>query len=310
MDNLYQHGILIDIQIYVNLVRCCGETKSLSLGKLVHTHMVAYGLGSVLFLWNLLIQMYDRCGVLQHARAVFDQMPERTACSWNIMISAYVSHGQTEKAQLLFHQMHEGVNEVTVITILNSCENESELLNGRYVHSCAIAYGFESDLVIGTVLMNMYGRCKSMDDALRVFNKLQERDVVAWNSMIGLQVHLRLLVDAFCTYEKMKEEGFLPDCVTFLSLLEASSVLANLCEGRILHSGIVDTGYENLIVVGNALISMYSKCGSLEDATNEFMRMVDHDVVSWNAIIAAYTQHGLGHEALELYKQMSLNYRD
>lgn len=308
MDQLYERTTEVDPELYVNLLRLCGDSKAILMGMLVHDHVVANGLGDHTFLGNLLIQMYGKCRASQHARSVFDRIQEKTTYSWNLMISSYIQSGQCEKAFQLFCHMWcsgEKLNEVTVLTILSVCTSEAALSDGRLVHSCIVEYGFESDVVVGTAIINMYGRCKCMDDAENAFDKLLEQDVVAWNSMIGLHAQQERATDgALKVYKQMKKQRMLPDHVTFLVLLEACAGQADLVEGRSAHAGILDAGFNGVVKVGNSLVSMYSKCGSFEDANIEFKKMCTHDVVSWNTIIAVYTQYGYAHEGIELYKQM------
>eukprot|EP00250_Pteridium_aquilinum_P005921 c15937_g1_i1 orf=612-2894(+) len=278
------------------------------MGVLVHDHIVANGLGDHTFLANLLVQMYGKFKALRQARSVFDQMHQRTTYSWNLMISSYIQSGQCEKAFQLFHHMQcarEEVNEVTVLTVLNACASEDALPDGWFVHACIVEHGFESDVVVGTSIINMYGRCKSVHDAERAFDKLPEHDVVAWNSMIGLYVKQEHASDdALMVYKQMQKQKMSPDHVTFIVLLEACAGQADLVEGRLIHAGILNTGFDDFVNVGNAIVSMYSKCGSFEDAATEFKKMRTHDVVSWNTIIAVYTHYGYAQEGIELYKQM------
>jgi pentatricopeptide repeat protein len=102
----------------------------------------------------------------------------------------------------------------------------------------------------------------------------------------------------------MEQEGVKPDKVTFNTVLNACASLAVLDKGRQVHACIIKAGFERDVFVGNALVDMYSKAGSLEDARQAFDNISLRDVVSWSTMILAYAQHGHGQEALQLFEQM------
>ena len=74
--------------------------------------------------------------------------------------------------------------------------------------------------------------------------------------------------------------------------------------GKEIHEQITKSGFQSNIFVASALVHMYAKCGSIENACNVFDKMHKKDVVSWTAMIEAYAMHGSAREALELFKQM------
>ena len=104
----------------------------------------------------------------------------------------------------------------------------------------------------------------------------------------------------------MLKTGMQPDHTTLVSVLTACSSLALLQEGRKTHVLVLKSGYESHISICNALISMYCKCGSIIDSELAF-RCIDHpDVVSWNAMIAAFARHGFFDRALASFSEMRL----
>jgi pentatricopeptide repeat protein len=110
--------------------------------------------------------------------------------------------------------------------------------------------------------------------------------------------------EAISLFWQMEQEGVKPDKVTFNTVLNACASLAALDKGRQVHACIIEAGFERDVFVGNALVDMYSKAGSLEDARQAFDNISLRDVVSWSTMILAYAQHGHGQEALQLFEQM------
>eukprot|EP00249_Psilotum_nudum_P016749 c25971_g4_i1 orf=1-417(-) len=112
--------------------------------------------------------------------------------------------------------------------------------------------------------------------------------------------------EALDLFRQMQCKNVASDRITFISVLDACASLAALAEGKANHAGIIDKGYETDVVVGNALVNMYGKCGSLDDAGSVFSKMSQRDVVSWNTMIATYAQNGNGRKAFKLFRQMQL----
>ncbi|KAJ7569148.1 hypothetical protein O6H91_01G063500 [Diphasiastrum complanatum] len=251
--------------------------------------------------------MYSKCGSVLDAHKVFSNMPQRNVYSWTAIISAYADSGQGEEAINLFQQMQRtglAPDKVVFVVVLKACASLAALEQGKQLHSDIIKRGFQSDVIVGSTLVDMYAKCGCTDDARELFNNMSERDVVSWNAMIAGYAQNGLGKEALALYEQMKQEGVQPDKITFVVLLKACASLAALEQGKQLHSDIIERGFQSDVIVGNTLVDMYAKCGCTEDARELFNNMSERDVVSWNAMIVGYAQNGLGKEALALYEQM------
>jgi pentatricopeptide repeat protein len=102
----------------------------------------------------------------------------------------------------------------------------------------------------------------------------------------------------------MQQEGVHPDSASFVAVLNACVSAVAIEEGRSAHEKIIQSGWDSDVKVGNCLVDMYAKCGSMEDAQRVFNKMPSHDVVSWNAILGGCAMHGHGNEALKHFEQM------
>ncbi|KAJ7528356.1 hypothetical protein O6H91_15G000100 [Diphasiastrum complanatum] len=295
------------IHAYVCLLKGCSRRKALAEGKKVHALIVQSVLDSNIFLANTLVHMYSKCGSVLHAHKVFKNMPQHNVYSWTAIISAYADSGEGEEAINLFQQMQEtglAPDKVLFVVVLKACASLAGLEQGRKLHSDIIKRSFQSDVVVGSTLVNMYAKWGCTEDARELFDNLSERDVVSWNAMIAGYAQNGLGKEALALYEQMKQEGMQPNNVTFVLLLKACASLAALEQGKQLHSEIMKRGFLSGVAVGNILVDMYAKCGCTEDARELFDNMSERDVISWNAMIAGYAQNGLGKEALALYEQM------
>jgi pentatricopeptide repeat protein len=234
-------------------------------------------------------------------------MSTRNVVAWSAIILGHVKCGQGHKALELSSQMQqEGVepNPVTFVGILNACASIEALKEGKDVHEQIIQSGWESNVSVGSNLVDMYAKRGSIDEAWRVFNSMPKRDVVAWNAMILGYAKCGQGQKALQLSCQMQYEGVHPVPVTFVGMLNAWASVAALEEGRHIHGAIIQSGYESDVFVGSSLIDMYAKCGSVEDAWRVFNRMPRRNMVAWTAMLGAYAMHGHANEALAHFKRM------
>eukprot|EP00250_Pteridium_aquilinum_P002969 c13255_g2_i1 orf=45-935(-) len=150
----------------------------------------------------------------------------------------------------------------------------------------------------------MYGKCGALDEALRVFMKMQEQDSVTWNGIITAYAQQGLGAEGLELFTNMRQQGVKPDRVTFIGVISACASIAALEEGKCIHACLLNDGLESDLQIGNALIHMYGRCGALGSARLVFDRIRPHNVVSWTAIIAAFSQQGHAKAVLQLFKEM------
>lgn len=309
--NLFQKmedsGIKPGKVTFLSILKACANLGDLELGKHIHNVIVTSGFETDNFIRNSLVDMYAKCGDVDNAHHVFDGLGVRNLVSWNALISGYVQQDQTGVALELFEKMEQEniePNEVTFITAIKACANPAHLDHGKNIHSHVVQSGFESFLYVGNSLIDMYSKCKSVKDARRVFDLMHREDLVTWNAMIAGYSSSGMNEEAFKLFWQMGSQGLQPDEVTFLSLLKACAGLGSLKQGKEIHALIKRNGLQLNSFIGNALIDMYAKCGSCEEAHDVFNSLSQREVVSWNAIITGYLQHGHAKEALNLFQEM------
>ncbi|KAH9540910.1 hypothetical protein CY35_14G031200 [Sphagnum magellanicum] len=227
--------------------------------------------------------------------------------AWNQKLTKYVKDGQPEKAIQLFQQMQQdGVipNKFTFVPLINACAGLGALEGGRRVHEQLIQSGCESDVFVGSSLVDMYAKCGSIKDAWSVFNKMPLRNVVTWNAMVLGHVKCGQGQKALELFQQMQQQGVRPNSVTFVGVLNACASMVAYEEGRSVHEQIIQSGCESDVFVGSSLVDMYTKCGSLEDAQRVFNIMPSRDVVTWSAMILGHVKCGQGQNALKLFRQL------
>lgn len=315
-----QQGIIPTLKVYRSLLKACAERKSLAQAKQVHAHLVKHGFEQTI--GESVVSTFAKCGGLRDALQVFHRLSNPSAFTWTALMSGYNSIGDWHETLHLYQCMQEkGVqpSTYTFVSLLKACASLADLQEGKRIHAQAVKYRCESDVFVGTSLVDMYGRCGSIADAQDVFYRLPQRNVVSWTVMLAAYFQQGQSERTLELYDQMQKEGVSPNKVTFLNVLQACGMLAEkddairtgyikdskpLKKGRAVHADIRSKGYDSDLVVGNTLVSMYGKCGSIVDAQSVFDGLPDKDVVSWNAMLAAYVHEGESEKALQLYKQL------
>eukprot|EP00250_Pteridium_aquilinum_P014968 c22308_g2_i5 orf=286-2730(-) len=293
--------------IYVAVLKACASLTDLTEGNLIFSYSIEDGLESDLFIGNTMMDTYAKCGCLEDAHKVFASLKKRDCVSWNALITGYALHAHgLEAIQLLQQMQQEGMqpDDVTYASVIKACSSITDLGKGELIHHSIFENGVGDDAHVSNILIHMYMACGSLDDANRVFEKLQRRDVVTWSTIISGYAHHGHGAEAFKAFESMLGEGLKPNNVTYPSILKACASLFVLDQGRLIHLHILESDYDKDLFIGSALIDMYAKCGSLEDAVAVFDLFPTPNEVTWNSMIAAYAQTEHGEEALQLFQQL------
>jgi pentatricopeptide repeat protein len=302
-----QEGMSPDTFTFVHVLNACASLRALGEGRRVHEQIVEGNYKSNVVVGNSLVDMYAKCGSIEDAWTVFHKMPLHDVVSWNVIILGHVKCGQGQKALELFQQMQQEQVQPTPVTfvgVLNACASVRALEEGRCVHEQFIQSGCKSDVFVENSFVDMYAKCGSMEDAWRVFCDMPLHDVVSWTAMILGYANCGQGEKALQLFQQMQQEGVQPNPVTFLGVLNACSSTVALEEGRRAHQQIIQCGCDSNVFVGNSLVDMYAKCGSMNDAYRVFQNMRSRDVVSWTALLRGFAMHGHAKEAIAHFEQM------
>eukprot|EP00250_Pteridium_aquilinum_P013902 c21648_g1_i1 orf=189-3056(-) len=292
--------------IFVAVFKAC---SSLDVGLSVHAYAVELGHDLDGLVVSAIIDMYCRCGVIFDARRIFENLWEKGLGSWNAMIGGYCRNEDLQAALQLFRRMkQEGLKPSSSIFVglLKICTKSTALELGKQLHASIIEDGVESDLCICNTLIDMYGKCRALEDACVVLDRVHIHDVVTWNAIITGYTQHGCFEEAFQAFQAMQQQDVWPDEVTFICLLTACCNLEHLEIGKQLHTSVMYFGLDLNTRVGNCLLNMYIKCGSHPDAQAVFDALPGKDVVSWNVMIRGYLKHEEGEGALTALKEMQL----
>ncbi|KAK3443610.1 hypothetical protein EUGRSUZ_B03718 [Eucalyptus grandis] len=293
-----------DAVTYSIVVPCC----DLGLGKQVHGEIVKMGVGSDAFLGTNLMKMYGGAGAVHSARKVFGEMPERDLVAWNAMIFCFSKHGGGDTCVELFRKLcREGIqpDEYTYAIILNDFVSHAQLFE-------AMMCGLENEVIVGSSLLDVYSKCSEMDNALKAFRGLSEKDIVSWNGIICGYAANGQAEEALKLYNEMLREGspgVSPNVVTFVGVLSACC-----------HAGLVEEGCHHFIDMVTkhcirptvehytCIVDLLGRAGHLEEAEALLLSLPSEpDVVIWGALLGACKLHGNLRMARHVSKHLHAN---
>ncbi|PKA54085.1 Pentatricopeptide repeat-containing protein [Apostasia shenzhenica] len=292
-------------------ISACTDLDSVRLGQQLHSLSIRAGLVSDVCVSCSLVDMYAKCsknGSMDDSRRVFDNMPDQNVMSWTAIISGYVQSGKyDDEAITLFLKMMEGrvrPNHFTYSSILKACSNLSNADLGQQIYAQVIKFGLASVNVVGNSLVTMFASSSRMEEARKAFEALYEKNLVSYNALVDGYVKNSNSEEAFEIFHQSDFRDLGSSPFTFASLLSAAASIGVMSKGQKLHGQVLKMGFECDICICNALISMYSRCGNIDDASLVFFEMRNHNVISWTSMIAGFAKNGDANSALQLFNDM------
>ncbi|KAG9453662.1 hypothetical protein H6P81_006566 [Aristolochia fimbriata] len=283
-------------------------------------------------------QSYCKLGLFSNARRLFDETTDWEVISATAIIGHLTRQGHLEDAVYVFSRMlflGIGPNDFTFSTLIHSCTELKCHSSGKQLHAAAIKVGLQTDVFVGSSVMDHYAKFGSIgetervfedihqpnvvsytaligaymknemfEEALRLFRNMPERNVVSWNAIISAFSQMGHNEEAVNLFVEMCREGVEPNDSTFPCVFTAAANITALGMGKSFHAYAIKTLVKQDVYVTNSLISFYAKCGHMEDSLLVFDRLSAKNVVSWNALICGYAQNGRGNDALELFQRM------
>ncbi|XP_074303690.1 pentatricopeptide repeat-containing protein ELI1, chloroplastic [Silene latifolia] len=255
-----------------------------------------------------MLTCYAKYGELDEARALFDRIEEKDVVCWNVMIDGYAQNGRPNDTLLLFRQMLKAKlrpNEITILSVLSACGQLGALELAKWVHSYIINNGVRVNVHVGTALIDMYGKCGSLEDARLVFEGISGKDVVTWNSMIGSYAMHGFSKEALKLFDEMCSLGFCPTDITFIGVLNACAHGGMVSEGKKLFALMRDTyNLKPKVEHYGCMVNLLGRAGHLDEAYELIKGMnVDPDSILLGTLLSACRLHGnigLGEEIANL----------
>lgn len=331
--HMLSNGISPDSLTLPFLVKECTTRRAIGTGTGIQGQSIKLGFNTDLFVQNSMINFYSACASVSSARKLFDEMLIRDIVSWNSMIIGYLRCGRLDEALDLFRKMKRGniitwnslitgfvqggrpkealeffhemqclsgdinmakPDKITIASVLSACAHLGAIDHGKWVHGYLSRSGLECDMVIGTALVDMYGKCGCLERAHEVFREMPKKDTLAWSAIISVFALHGYGKEAFDIFKEMEAEGVKPNHVTFVGLLSACC-----------HSGLVEIGrwcfdimkriyrIEPQVHHYACMVDILGRAGLFGEAEELIRNMpIEPDVFVWGALLGGCQMHG------------------
>lgn len=289
-------NVLPDAVTFAAILKACRVLRCIHKGQEFHAEIARNGLGQDTTVGSSLVDMYAKCGLLSKAQELVDKFSVRSTALWSALIGGYAEYGYGEEAFDCFQQMQmEGMspNAITYLGMLKLSGSIGASDKGQEMHADLARQGLESDVVLGSTLVDMYGKCCLLAKAQEVFDKLHSRNAVTWNALIAGYAQVGENERVFACFDRMIAEGDKPNEVTFLNLLSACCHTGLLERGQTLFEcmsgeyGVVAT-LEHI----TCIIDLLGRAGQLGKAAELFKVSTKPDLGVWLTLLGAGEKWG------------------
>ncbi|KAK4743137.1 hypothetical protein SAY87_001138 [Trapa incisa] len=300
-------GIIPNQYTYPSVLKTCTSMGALEEGEQIHAHLTKTGFQWNLYVCGILIDMYAKLGEFKIALGILSQLRDDDVVCWTALISGYVQHDLFIEALQLFRKMqYRGIqlDNIGLASAVSACAGMHALDQGREIHAQSWVRGYSFDISIRNSLISLYSRCGRVQEAYSAFENINTEDTISWNALLSGFSQSGICEEALRVFSKMSKSGVEVSLYTFCSAASAAANMTNMILGKQIHGLVMRNGYDYEIEISNVLITLYAKCGDIDDAQRIFKEMPEKNEVSWNAMITGYSQHGLGNKALNLFEEM------
>ncbi|CAN1235775.1 Pentatricopeptide repeat-containing protein At4g08210 [Linum perenne] len=333
----------MDLKHIVTALRHCRKLQAPKHGKSFHSHLMKTGFSpSDVYMMNNLISMYTDCSLHNDARKVFDEMPVRNIVTWTSMVHAFTVTGKPHDAIELYRSMMESETEIPTgfmySAVLKACGMVGDVELGKLIHDRIVEEKLGDDVVLMNTLLNMYVKCGRlsdakvvfdsmilnssmsttswntiisgycrqglMDEAVDLFRRMPEPNVVSWNSVLaGLaDVGSVRTLEFLC---RMHHEGIKLDEFAFPCALKVCGEMGIEIGGKQIHCYALKSGFEACSFTLSALLDMYSNSKCLDDAVRLFEMYCrgndsDPSLAFWNSMVSGFIANEKSVQALDL----------
>ncbi|CAA6660693.1 unnamed protein product [Spirodela intermedia] len=289
---------------FAAVMKACAGVGELGFGRQLHCCAMKKGFASDGNIGTALTVVYCKSGEMDEGFRVFSTMgPSRNVVSWTAIICGYLTNGRPDQAAAIFLQMRREdamPNEFTFSAMLTASLSSPapDPCPGHKIRPRDLSLrGHGPDERLHQPGPHRRGSVR--------LQGIEDKDIVAWSAMLAAYAQVgdsEAAVRLFC---EMTRRRVSPNEFTMSSVIDScSGPSAAVDQGKQFHGVSIKLGLEEAICVSSALVTMYSKKGSIESAYGVFSRQRERDLISWNSMVCGYAQHGYGSKSLQLFTEM------
>ncbi|XP_010531368.1 PREDICTED: pentatricopeptide repeat-containing protein At4g39952, mitochondrial [Tarenaya hassleriana] len=293
------------------VVSSCAELLWEDIGNYVHGLVLKCGIfeGNTA-IGSSFVHFYAKCGRLEAASLMFDEMPERDVVAWTAIISGHVQNDESEKGLEYLCEMHrnctdaEKPNSRTLERGFQACANLGALTEGRCLHSLVAKNGLSSSQMVQSSFFSLYAKCGSPVEAYLSFHELGDRDMFSWTSVISSLARSGNMKGSFDLFWEMQTNGIQPDEIVISCLINELGNKMLVSQGKAFHGLIIRHCYPLDATVSNAFLSAYCKFELLSMAEKLFRGIPEGNKDAWNLMVKGYGKMKCDVKCVELFRQM------
>ncbi|KAJ6793713.1 pentatricopeptide repeat-containing protein-like [Iris pallida] len=272
-------------------------TSKLQEGQQTHNYIIKKGFQSHIYIESALIGMYSKCGCINDASRIFSTMSERDLVSWSNMIASYAQNGHGQEALKLFSEYNDRLNSIdesVLSSCLSVCSSLTALETGKAIHAGTIKSGYESNLQVGSTIVDMYCKCGSIKEARSFFDGIKEHSVVSYTAMLCGYAQHGLGHEALGVFDRMKEAGIEPDGVTLVGVLSACSHIGLVKEGWDYFKSMTEEyGLEKSLSHYACVVDLLGRSGQVSEAEKLIADApFGSKALLWRTLLGACSLHG------------------
>lgn len=254
------------IQTIVNHLKHCSKLKQL---QSMYAVMVKTNTNQDCYLMNQFISALSTFNRMDYAVLAYTQMESPNVFVYNAMIKGFVQSYQPVQALELYVQMlraNVSPTSYTFPSLIKACGLVSQLRFAEAVHGHVWRNGFDSHVFVQTSLIDFYSSMGRIEESVRVFDEMPERDVFAWTTMVSGLVRVGDMSSAGRLFDMMPDRN---------------------------------------LATWNTLIDGYARLREVDVAELLFNQMPARDIISWTTMINCYSQNKRFREALGVFNEMA-----
>ncbi|KAL3722922.1 hypothetical protein ACJRO7_035161 [Eucalyptus globulus] len=304
---MHRSGTEADYVTFATLLSGVRDSDTFNEVIQVHAQIIKMGFDSVLIVNNALVDAYCKSCQLGLGSQLFKEVPEKDCVTFNALITGYLNAGLFEEAINLFVEMQKlgfRPSEFTFTAILAAGIGLADAGFGKQIHSLVLKTNFLWNVFLGNALLDSYSKHDHVDEARKLFDEMPEVDCVSYNVIITGYAWHGQVEACLGIFHELQSTRFDRRQFPFSTLLSVAANMANFEMGRQIHCQTIVTKADSEILIGNALVDMYAKCGRYKEAKMIFSGLACRTSVPWTALISAYIQNGLHEEGLKLFIEM------
>eukprot|EP01084_Bolivina_argentea_P239528 402587_1 len=240
---------------------------------------------------NTMIDFYVSFGDIIKAQSVFNKISNenKDVVCINSMMTAFINNGYDKQAIVLYETYHWLHDNISHALALKACTNCKENGKGKAIHKFI---GKTDDIYINTSLINFYGHCEDIDNALNIFNSMDNnnKNIVCINAMMQAYITNDLPINCIELFQNLSKinKSLIPDKVFYVTALKACTHASILQLGQEIHQQLKLNYMINDPLVQMHLINMYGKCGMIEACKNIFDNIETKELSIYDSMLYAF----------------------